>query len=85
MTGAEPGTNIFPLTRDESMRAYDRAGIPSEIQLSRATVYRLVEAMDVNYVILGRYTFDGRTFTAAAHVIRGSARPSGAGLCILPK
>jgi len=58
--------NIFPLTREDRMRAYDRAGIPPEIQPTRATVYRLVEAMDVDYVILGRYTFDGRTFTAAA-------------------
>ena len=45
------------------MRAYDRAGIP--IQPSRATVYRPVEAMD-DYVILGRFTFDGRSFTATA-------------------
>src|SRR5206468_2376507 len=52
--------------RDDRMRAYDRAGIPAEIQPTRATVYRLVEAMDVDYVILGRYTFDGRTFTASA-------------------
>lgn len=48
------------------MRAYDRAGIPPEVQPSRATVYRLVEAMDADYVILGRYNFDGRSFTAAA-------------------
>jgi tetratricopeptide (TPR) repeat protein/TolB-like protein len=58
--------SIFPLTREDRMRAYDRAGIPPEIQPSRATVYRLVEAMDVDYVILGRYTFDGRNFTATA-------------------
>jgi tetratricopeptide (TPR) repeat protein/TolB-like protein len=58
--------NIFPLTREDRMRAYDRAGIPPEVQPSRATVYRLVEAMDVDYVVLGRYTFDGRTFTATA-------------------
>jgi len=58
--------NIFPLTREDRMRAYDRAGIPPEVQPSRATVYRLVEAMDVDYVVLGRYTFDGRSFTATA-------------------
>jgi tetratricopeptide (TPR) repeat protein/TolB-like protein len=58
--------NIFPLTREDRMRAYDRAGIPPEVQPSHATVYRLVETMDVEYVILGRYTFDGRSFTATA-------------------
>jgi tetratricopeptide (TPR) repeat protein/TolB-like protein len=58
--------NIFPLTREDRIRAYDRAGIPPEVQPSHATVYRLVETMDVDYVILGRYSFDGRSFTATA-------------------
>ena len=56
--------------RRPSVRAYDRAGIPSEVQPSRATVYRMVEAMDVDYVILGRYTFDGRSFTATAQPLQ---------------
>ena len=60
---------LFPLTRDDRLRAYDRAGIPEAVLPARATVYRLVEAMDVDYVILGRYTFDGRSFTATAQVL----------------
>jgi tetratricopeptide (TPR) repeat protein/TolB-like protein len=66
--------NIFPLTREDRMRAYDRAGIPPEIQPSRATVYRLVEAMDVDYVILGHYSFDGRTFIATAQPLEMQRR-----------
>jgi hypothetical protein len=62
--------SIFPLTREYRMRAYDRAGIPPEVHPSRATVYRMVEAMDVDYVILGRYTFDGRSFTATAQPLQ---------------
>ena len=62
--------SIFPLTREDRMRAYDRAGIPPEVHPSRATVYRMVEAMDVDYVILGRYTFDGRFFTATAQPLQ---------------
>ena len=60
---------IFVLTRDDRLRVYDRAGIPAEVHPTRATIYRLVEQMDVDYVILGRYTFDGRTFTASARVL----------------
>ena len=60
---------IFALTREDRLRAYDRAGIPATVQPSRASVYRLVGEMDVDYVILGRYTFDGRAFTATAQAL----------------
>ena len=60
---------IYLLTRDDRLRAYDRAGIPASVHPSRATIYRLVEQMDVDYVVLGHYTFDGRTFTAHAQVL----------------
>jgi tetratricopeptide (TPR) repeat protein len=61
--------NIYALTRDDRLRAYDRAGIPAQVYPSRATIYRLVEQMDVDYVILGRYTFDGRTFSTTAQIL----------------
>ena len=60
---------IYVLTRDDRLRAYDRAGIPASLHPSRATIYRLVEQMDVDYVVLGHYTFDGRSFTANAQVL----------------
>jgi tetratricopeptide (TPR) repeat protein len=60
---------LYSLTRDDRLRAYDRAGIPAEVHPSRATIYRLVEEMDVKYVILGSYTFDGRSFTATAQIL----------------
>jgi tetratricopeptide (TPR) repeat protein len=60
---------IYLLTREDRLRAYDRAGIPADLQPARATIYRLVEQMDVDYVILGRYAFDGRTFTASAQIL----------------
>jgi tetratricopeptide (TPR) repeat protein/TolB-like protein len=60
---------LYPLTRDDRLRAYDRAGIPVEVLPSRATIYRLVEQMDVDYVLLGRYTFDGRTFAVTSQIL----------------
>ena len=57
------------LSREDRLRAYDRAGIPAASHPSRATIYRIVEQMDVDYVVLGRYNFDGRVFTANAQVL----------------
>ena len=60
---------VFVLNREDRLRAYDRAGIPAQVHPSRATVYRLAEQMDVDYVVLGRYSFDGRSFTAHAQLL----------------
>lgn len=61
--------NLYGVTREDRLRAYDQLGIPSDVDLSRATVYRIAEQMDVDYVILGSYDFDGRTFTATAQLL----------------
>jgi tetratricopeptide (TPR) repeat protein len=60
---------IYVLTREDRLRAYDRAGIPAQVHPSRATIYRIAEQMDVDYVILGRFTYDGRLFTTTAQVL----------------
>ena len=60
---------LYVLTREDRLRAYDRAGIPTSVHPSRATLYRLVEQTDIDSVVLGRYTFDGRAFTAIAQVL----------------
>jgi tetratricopeptide (TPR) repeat protein len=60
---------IFVLSREDRLRAYDRAGIPAQVHPSRATIYRIAEQMDVDYVVLGRYNFDGRQFTAQAQLL----------------
>jgi Flp pilus assembly protein TadD/TolB-like protein len=62
-------SNIFPLTREDRLRAYDRAGIPAEVPPSRASIYRMGEDMDVDYVVLGRYTFDGSNFAVTARIL----------------
>src|SRR5579863_287624 len=60
---------LFVLPREDRIRAYDRLGIPVELHPSRATVYRIAEQLDVDYVVLGLYNFDGRTFTTTAQVL----------------
>jgi tetratricopeptide (TPR) repeat protein len=61
--------SLYILSRDDRLRAYDQMGIPAELHPSRATIYRIAEQMGVDYVVLGRYTFDGRTFTATAQLL----------------
>jgi Flp pilus assembly protein TadD/TolB-like protein len=60
---------LYVLPREDRMRAYDRLGVPGNVRLSRATLYRISEQLDVDYVVLGSYTFDGRTFSATARVL----------------
>ncbi len=55
--------------RDERMYAFDRLGLPSQVPLSRATLYRIAAEMDVDYVVFGRYNFDGSDFTASAQLM----------------
>src|SRR5579863_9690520 len=47
---------LFVLRREDRLRAYDRLGIPALLRPSRATLYRLAEQLDVDYVILGDYS-----------------------------
>jgi len=61
--------SLFVLSREDRQRAYDQMGIPAELHPSRATIYRIAEQMGVDYVVLGRYTFDGRALTATAQLL----------------
>jgi tetratricopeptide (TPR) repeat protein len=61
--------NLYVPGRQYRQQAYDRAGIPTGIHPSRASLYRIAEQMDVNYAVLGSYSFDGQTFSARAQVL----------------
>ncbi|MGE5205074.1 MAG: tetratricopeptide repeat protein [Chlamydiota bacterium] len=61
--------DVYVLGRESRLHAYDRAGIPSAIHPSRATLYRIAEQMDVDYAVLGSYSFDGQTFSASAQLL----------------
>jgi Flp pilus assembly protein TadD/TolB-like protein len=63
-TGA---TYIVP--RDDRNYAFDRMGVPTTTKLSRATLFRISEQMDADFVVLGAYTYDGQTFTVSAQLL----------------
>ncbi len=60
---------LYLVARQDRNYAFDRLGIPQNLRPSRATLYRLGEAMDVDYVVLGRYSFDGRVFSVSARIL----------------
>lgn len=62
-------STLYVVPREDRLRAYDRMGIPIGLRPSRATIYRVAEQLDVDYVVLGDYTFDGRAFTTSAQLL----------------
>jgi tetratricopeptide (TPR) repeat protein/TolB-like protein len=64
---ASPGTYV--ISREERLLAFDRFGVPQTLHASLATLYRMAEQMDADYVVIGHYTFDGNTFTATAQLL----------------
>lgn len=60
---------LYVISRDDRNYAFDRMGIPVTVRPSRATLYRIAEQMDADFVILGDYNFDGQTFTTHAQVL----------------
>lgn len=60
---------LSPISRDERVYAFDRLGLPTNARISRATLLRIADEMDLDYVVTGSYTFDGRTFTVRAQAV----------------
>lgn len=60
---------LFLISRDDRLYAFDRLGIPASAKPSRATIYEMAQQIDADYVVVGRYNFDGSTFTAQAYVM----------------
>ncbi len=62
-------SQLYVMSRDDRVYAFDHSGIPSTVLPSRATVYRVAEQMEADYVVMGSYNFDGKTFTAHAQML----------------
>jgi len=50
----------------------DRSGLPSTAKLSRASMLRIAQNMDADFVILGRFTSDGRSLMVESQILRVS-------------
>ena len=62
-------SSLYVVGREQRLQAYDRGSIPPNLRPSRATLYRLAEQLDVDYGVLGQFSYDGRTFTGTAQLL----------------
>ncbi len=62
-------SQLYVINREDRSYAFDHSGIPQTVLPSRATIYRIAEQMDADYVVMGSYTFDGSTFSAKAQLL----------------
>jgi tetratricopeptide (TPR) repeat protein len=60
---------LFAISRASREYAFERVGIPWNTKLSRATLYRIAEQMDVDEVVVGSFTYDGSLFTARSQLL----------------
>lgn len=60
---------LYVVPREDRTYAFDRDGIPLNVRPSHATLFRIAEQMDADYIVLGHYAFDGQTFTATAELL----------------
>jgi tetratricopeptide (TPR) repeat protein len=51
----------------------ERYGLPASAKLSRATMLRIAEDLDADYMVLGSFTSDGTSLTLQARVVRVGA------------
>ncbi len=62
-------TTVYVMPRADRLYAFERLGIPANLHPSRATLYRIAQEMDADYMVVGSYSFDGHTFMATAQVL----------------
>jgi Tfp pilus assembly protein PilF/TolB-like protein len=62
-------SHLYVTSRDDRDYAFDHSGVPSTVLPSRATIYRVAEQMDADYVVMGSYNYDGKIFTARAQLL----------------
>jgi tetratricopeptide (TPR) repeat protein len=62
-------TSFYIVPRQDRVYALDRLGVPTNARPSLATRIRLGEEMDVDYIVVGEYTYDGQTFSASAQLL----------------
>jgi Tfp pilus assembly protein PilF len=69
ITDSISSPSLYTIGREDRSYAFDRLGIPLDAHLSRATLYRIAERMDVDYLIFGSYNYDGTNFTARGRLL----------------
>jgi Tfp pilus assembly protein PilF/TolB-like protein len=61
--------SLFAVPRSSREYAFERVGVPSSAKVSRATLYRIAEQMDVDQVVVGWFVYDGSIFAAHSQML----------------
>lgn len=69
LTSSISSPSLYTIGREDRSYAFDRLGIPLDAHLSRATLYRIAEQMDVDFLIFGSFNYDGTSFSAKARLL----------------
>jgi tetratricopeptide (TPR) repeat protein/TolB-like protein len=62
------GQQVF--SHEGRLDEMDRAGLPPNAKLSRATMLRIAQDLDADYIVFGNFTSDGTSLTVNARVLR---------------
>ena len=62
-------SHLSVVSRDDRVYAFDHTGIPGTVHPSRATIYRVAEQMDADYVVLGNYNVEDSRISASAQLL----------------
>src|SRR5258708_11076072 len=62
------GQQVF--SHEGRLDEMDRAGLPPNAKLSRATMLHIAQELDADYVVFGNFTSDGTSITVNARVLR---------------
>jgi tetratricopeptide (TPR) repeat protein/TolB-like protein len=62
------GQQVF--SHDGRLDEMDRAGLPANAKLSRATMLHVAQDLDADYVVFGNFASDGTSLTVSARLLR---------------
>lgn len=60
---------FLPISRTDRLYALDHLGLPEDFRPSRASMLRMAQTLDADYVIYGSYTLVGTTLKATAQIL----------------
>jgi tetratricopeptide (TPR) repeat protein/TolB-like protein len=58
------------LTHEERLAALEKSGLPASARFSRATMLKIAEDLDADFVVFGGYVYDGKNLTVSAQLLR---------------
>jgi len=64
------GQGPIVFSREERLATLEKMGLPASTRFSRATMLKIAEEIDADYVVFGHYTTDGKTLAVVAQVLR---------------